>query len=131
MEESESKQWSVAEGVSGRGERKGERGLQGGSVSQGLDAGRRWEGAEMCVFVGVRRANMLAGGAHRSQDSSTPVLACGLRVCVCFGDSLLHQFFSLLPLLFVSCILTSWKINQHSFRVLSSKDKLKNNFSQL
>lgn len=47
VEESESKQWSVAEGVSGSGEGRGERGVQGGrggSVSQGLDAGRCWAG---------------------------------------------------------------------------------------
>lgn len=50
VEESESKQWSVAEGVSGSGKGRGERGVcGGGSVSQGLDAGRCWEGAEMYV----------------------------------------------------------------------------------
>lgn len=60
MEESESKQWSFAEGVSGRGGRRGERGIQGkvgegagvGSVSHGLDAGRSWEGAAVCAFCG-------------------------------------------------------------------------------
>lgn len=33
VEESESKQWSGAEGVSGRGKRRGERGVQRGGVS--------------------------------------------------------------------------------------------------
>lgn len=33
VEESESKQWSVAEGVSGREERRGEMGVQGGGQS--------------------------------------------------------------------------------------------------
>lgn len=48
VEESESKQWSVAEGVSGSGEGRGERGVRrGGSVSQGLGAGRCLEGAEL------------------------------------------------------------------------------------
>lgn len=104
VEESESKQWSFAEGVSGRGERRGERGMQGrvwgagvGSVSQGLDAGRSWEGAEMCVFVGVC-ARWLVGRAQRSQGSSTPVLACGLCSQVCAlkthycTDSLAYRF---------------------------------------
>lgn len=46
MEESESKQWSIAEGVSGRGEeRRGNGRTGGGSVSQGLDTGHRREGA--------------------------------------------------------------------------------------
>jgi len=81
MEESESKQWSVAEGVTGRGV-----GCAGGrgSASQGPDARRCWEVAESGERVGVRATQVGCRGARRSEGSSAPGLACGphLQVCV-------------------------------------------------
>lgn len=84
VEESESKQWSVAEGVSGSGEGRGEWGVQGewggGSVSQGLDASCCWEGAEICVCVGVRAHRLAAEGQGGHKVAA---LHCWHVVCIC------------------------------------------------
>ncbi len=85
VEESESKQWSVAEGVSGSGEGRGERGVRaGGGFS--LPGSRRRPllggGRNVCV-CGCMCTQVGCTGARRSQGSSTPVLACGLHLQVC------------------------------------------------
>lgn len=77
VEESESKQWTVAEGVSGRGERRGEMGVEGGSVSQGLNAGCCREGAEACVCLGV-----FAYAAENHRGRKVATLQCWHVVCV-------------------------------------------------
>lgn len=59
MKESESKQWSAAEGVSGSGWRRGEWGVQGAdggwvSVSQGLSVSCYWDEVEVRVCESAR-----------------------------------------------------------------------------
>lgn len=53
VEESESKQWSVAEGVSGSGDGRGERGVQGGGQSPRVLTQATVGRGPKCVFVCV------------------------------------------------------------------------------
>lgn len=82
VEESESKQWSVTEGVRGSEEGRGEWGLRGmgGSVSQGLDASCSGEGAEICVCADERAHKLAAEGQGGHKVAA---LQCWHVVCIC------------------------------------------------
>lgn len=80
VEESESKQWSVAEGVSGRGERRGERGVREG----GGQCPRVW--AQAAVGRGPKSGCVCARrpAAKRHRGHKVAALQCWHVVCAVF-----------------------------------------------
>lgn len=82
VEESESKQWSVAEGVSGSGEGRGEWGVWGGGQSPRVltQAAVGGGGRSVCACVGVC-AHRLA--AERQRGHKVAALQCWHVVCIC------------------------------------------------